>query len=50
MARLTFPDEGSRLVYGVTGASGVLNSASTTKVKLYSDSAGTVAADIQDTT
>lgn len=45
MARLMFPDEGSRLVYRVDGA--VLGSAANLAVTLYSDAAGAALADLR---
>lgn len=47
MARLTFPDEGSRLVYRAAGAA--LGKASGASAVVYSDEAGTTLADIQTT-
>lgn len=50
MARLIFPDEGSRLAYRMTGAGKPLLSAATGTVTIYADAAGVVLADIQLTT
>lgn len=46
MARLIFPDEGSRLVYRVTGGSGLLGAVGT-NVTIYSNAAATVLADLR---
>lgn len=47
MARRTFPDEGSRLVYAISG--GALRSSVSTQMKVYTDSGATALADIQTT-
>lgn len=47
MPRLTFPDEGSRLAYRMTTANQPLLSAAGASVVVYSNSLGTVLADIQ---
>ncbi len=47
MARLTFPDEGSRLVFRMTGSGKPLLSAAAGTATIYADSAGATRADIQ---
>lgn len=47
MARLTFPDEGSRLVFRTSGAGKPLLSAAGGTATIYSNEAGTTLADIQ---
>jgi hypothetical protein len=47
MTRRTFPDEGSRLVYAISGTA--FRSSVATQMKVYSDSGATTLADIQTT-
>lgn len=49
MARLTFPDEGSRLVYRSAGRNKAMLNAGGGSVEVFTDAAGTTAADIQST-